>query len=89
MCVVCGSTKSTNFGSRNLGEGSSEEDEIFQVTTRGVDVHHDPDWWPLVQGGPPGYKFLLFVYPGFGFVFSQQYFVSIGTLNLNFINQSG
>jgi len=44
MCVVCGSTKSTNFGSRNLGEGSSEEDEIFQVTTRGVDVHHDPDW---------------------------------------------
>ena len=42
---VTPTTKSTNFGNRCLGEGSTEEDEIFQVARgRGVDVHHDPDW---------------------------------------------
>jgi len=33
---VTPATKSTKFGSRYLGEGLSEEDEIFQVATRGL-----------------------------------------------------
>jgi len=47
-------TKSTKFSIRYLGEGSSEEGEIFQVVRGGIDVYHDPDWRPLVQGVPLG-----------------------------------
>ena len=44
LCVFClfvflsvtPATKSTNFGSRYLGEGSLEEDEIFQVARGGL-----------------------------------------------------
>jgi len=41
---VTPATKTNNFGSSYIGEGSSEEDETFQVATGVVDVHHDPDW---------------------------------------------
>jgi len=51
---VTRATKSNNFGSRYLGEGSSEEDKIFQVARAGVDVHDDPDWQPLVKRVPMG-----------------------------------
>ena len=46
MCFlwVTAATKSTNFGSRYLGKGSSKEDGIFQIARGGVDVHNDPDW---------------------------------------------
>jgi len=59
LYVFCGSaTKSTKFGSRYLGEGLSERDEILQVARGGVGVphHQTGDLWP--RGMPWGAKIL-------------------------------
>jgi len=54
LSCFCGSVsnnKWTKFGSRYIGVGSSERDEILPVY-RGdvVDVSNSPDWWTLAQG---------------------------------------
>ena len=45
---VTPATKSTKFGSRYLGEWSSEWDKILRVATGGAHVSHHPDGdlWP-------------------------------------------
>ena len=40
--LVMPSTKSTNYGSRYLAEGSSERDEIWQLDRGGLAVRHIP-----------------------------------------------
>jgi len=65
---VTPATKSTKFGSRYLGEGSSERDEILQVARGGVDVPHHP----TVTFGPGCQKF--------GNAFLQGGFTDLGEI---------
>ena len=48
-------TKSTKFGSRYLGEGSSERDEILQVAKGGLiyPTTQTGDIWPRGSSGEP------------------------------------
>ena len=72
----CGSvrhaaTKSTNFGSRYIGEGSSEEDKIFQVARGGLVYTATQTGDPWSRGSPWGTKILKGVKKNFVTLFSK------------------
>ena len=45
---VTPATKSTNFGSRYLGEGRHKRTKFSRLLQR-ADIHNNPDWWPFSE----------------------------------------